>query len=85
MRDASAEPVRQTLQCQCCQRTIVVAVEGLFANPRSGSPQRFCNAACRQAAYRRRKADVAETTTAQRSGGRDRRLRPPEEVTPTAQ
>ncbi len=51
--------------------------QGLWANPRVGSPRRFCDPACRQAAYRRRRAGVAEDTPRQVTGGRDRRLTDP--------
>ena len=75
MRDASgATGPGRVSRCQCCGTDNVIAVEGLFANPKPGSPRRFCSPACRQAAYRRRRAGVAETTTLQRSGGRDRNL-----------
>ena len=84
MRDASGETVREVSICQCCGTTTVIAVEGLFANPQPGSERRFCSPACRQAAYRRRRAGVAEITPAQRKGGRDRHLRAIEEVTPIA-
>jgi hypothetical protein len=79
MRDASTsttdEPSRSGFTCQACQRFIVTAVEGLFTNPHRGSPQRFCSPACRQAAYRRRNADVAEDHPRQHTGGRNRRLK----------
>ena len=61
--------------CECCGTDTVIAVEGLFNNPKPGSPRRFCSPACRQAAHRRRQAGVAETVPAQRSGGRNRSLR----------
>jgi hypothetical protein len=82
MRDASDRPARTITICECCGTTTVTAVEGLFTNPTPGSPRRFCSPACRQAAYRRRRAGVTETTPTQRQGGRNRRLRNPEEVTP---
>ncbi len=75
MRDASQRPSREVSVCECCGATTVIAVEGLFSNPKPGSPRRFCSPACRQAAYRRRQAGVAESTPAQRSGGRNRHLR----------
>jgi len=84
MRDASGRPAREVLRCECCWRDIVVAVEGLLRSPRVGSPRRFCDPACRQAAYRRRRAGVPESTRSQRSGGRDRSLRAAEEVAPLA-
>lgn len=60
--------------CQACGHLVVTAVEGLFDNPRRGSEQRFCSPACRQRAYRRRRAQVEESAPAQRRGGRGRRL-----------
>ncbi len=65
---------RLGLTCQCCGRDIVTDVVGVFHNPEVGSPQRFCSPACRQAAYRRRRARVAEDTPTQRRGGRGRSL-----------
>jgi hypothetical protein len=79
MRDASEGPSREVSVCECCGNTTVIAVEGLFRNPKPGSSRRFCSPACRQAAYRRRQAGVAESTKAQRSGGRDRSLRAPQQ------
>ncbi len=76
MRDASAGPSREVSLCQCCGRQTVIAVEGLYRCPEPGSPRRFCSSACRQAAYRRRRAGVAETAPAQRKGGRSRSLKP---------
>ena len=38
--------------------------------------QRFCDPACRQVAYRRRRANAPENTPAQRQGGRGRKLNP---------
>jgi hypothetical protein len=78
-------PAREGFHCPSCDRDIVTAVEGLFRGRKSGSPQRFCSQSCRQAAYRRRKAGVAETTPGQFDGGRNRRLRSAEEVTPLAE
>jgi hypothetical protein len=82
MRDASGLPSRKVTRCECCGADTVIAVEGLFSNPETGSPRRFCSPACRQAAYRRRQAGVAESTKPQRTGGRDRSLRATGEVTP---
>jgi hypothetical protein len=82
MRDASDRPAREVSRCQCCGADTVITVEGLFSNPKTGSPRRFCSPACRQAAYRRRRAGVAEDTRPQRSGGRDRSLTTPEKMTP---
>ncbi len=82
MRDASERPARELHRCECCGTDTVIAVEGLFRNPKPGSPRRFCSPACRQAAYRRRHAGVAESTKPQRSGGRGRSLHANAEVTP---
>jgi hypothetical protein len=82
MRDASNRPARDVFRCECCQRDIVTAVEGLFSYPKPGSPRRFCSPSCRQAAYRRRRAGAAENAPAQRQGGRNRRLQANKEVTP---
>jgi hypothetical protein len=76
MRDASGPLAREGFTCPSCGRFIVTAIEGFFADRRSGSPRRFCDPACRQAAYRRRRAGVAEDVPAQRSGGRRRSLSP---------
>lgn len=86
MRDASGELRREGFECPVCRRFITTALEGFWRNPRVGSPQRFCGPACRQAAYRRRRAGVSEDTARQMIGGRDRRLTgptptPSEEVT----
>lgn len=74
MRDASASPRPEGFWCASCGRFKVTAVEGLFRNPPVGSPSRFCSPGCRQAAYRRRRAGVAEDAPRQHSGGRGRRL-----------
>ena len=50
------EPRRTSFICACCGREVVTAIEGLFYNHPVGSERRFCDAACRQAAWRRRKA-----------------------------
>jgi hypothetical protein len=76
MRYASP-PERRGYHCAACKRFIVTALEGLFYNPDVGSPTRFCSSACRQAAYRRRRAGVAEDSPPQRTGGRNRHLAPP--------
>ncbi len=82
MRDAIPLPAsrdglqRTGLRCQCCGRVIVLSVEGLFTTATRGSTQRFCGPACRQAAYRRRRAQTPENTPAQHQGGRRRRLNP---------
>jgi len=83
MRDASDDLARETLLCQCCGRSVTISIEGVFRNPQPGSPRRFCDPACRQAAYRRRRAGVDEAVTLQRSGGRGRGLKRVEEVRPT--
>jgi hypothetical protein len=75
MRDASGTPAREAFACACCGREIVVKIEGLFVDPQVGSPRRFCDRACRQAAYRRRKAGVPEDIGLQWRGGRGRNLR----------
>jgi hypothetical protein len=75
MRNASSRPTRCELTCARCGNKIVTAIEGLFYNPPVGSPQRFCSPACRQAAWRRRRAGVDETSPLQLIGGRSRSLR----------
>jgi hypothetical protein len=85
LRDASEEPARQWFHCPSCNRDIVTAIKGVFKSHKSGSPQRFCSQSCRQAAYRRRRAGVAESMPGQFKGGRNRRLKAVEkEVTPIA-
>ncbi len=74
MRDACEPPVREGFSCASCGRFNVTAVAGLFRQPRAGSPQRFCDPSCRQAAYRRRRAGVSEDAPRQLSGGRRRKL-----------
>jgi hypothetical protein len=76
MRDALSEPEPTGFACAACGRFVITAVEGLFRSVRAGSPRRFCDHACRQAAYRRRRAEVAEDTPLQHQGGRNRRLVP---------
>jgi hypothetical protein len=76
MRYASGDPVRREFTCAACNRRITTAIEGLYDNPRHGSPQRFCSPACRQAAYRRRRANAPENAPLQYHGGRTRRLKP---------
>jgi hypothetical protein len=75
MRNASDKEGRESFSCATCGRVVVTAIEGLFCNPSVGSPRRFCSAACRAAAHRRRRAGVPEDTPRQRTGGRARRLR----------
>jgi hypothetical protein len=72
--DASDLPARIEFWCECCGRNIVTAIDGLFYNPQTGSPRRFCDPGCRQAAYRRRKAGTPENTPLQYTGGRNRKL-----------
>ncbi len=74
LRDAPEAAVRDGFRCDSCGRFNVTAVVGLFARRRAGSAQRFCDPACRQAAYRRRRAGVQEDTPLQLHGGRSRRL-----------
>jgi len=85
MRDASDRPPREGFTCHSCGRFIVTAVEGLWRTPDVGSPRRFCDPSCRQAAYRRRRAGAAEDAPRQKAGGRNRHLTPTDnqEVTPT--
>jgi hypothetical protein len=78
MREPSPEPQRKGFTCPVCGRFIVTTIEGLFTNARSGSPRRFCDHACRQAAYRRRRAGAAEETPLQLKGGRGRQLTRPQ-------
>jgi hypothetical protein len=85
LRYAFEEVVREGFHCPSCNRDIVTAVAGVFAYPKVGSPQRFCSASCRQAAYRRRKAGVAESTPGQFKGGRRRRLKTADEKAPAQQ
>lgn len=68
---------RHGYHCDACGRFVVTAIDGLFRNRPTGSPARFCGPACRQAAYRRRRARTPENAPLQRSGGRRRRLTPP--------
>jgi hypothetical protein len=83
MRNALRRPVgqapneelaRTSFVCACCGRTVVTTIEGSFYNPPVGSKRRFCDAACRQAAWRRRKVGAPEATPLQRGGGRSRGL-----------
>jgi hypothetical protein len=84
MRNASSEPARCELPCARCGKKVVTAVQGLFYNPPVGSPQRFCSSACRQAAWRRRRAGVDETSPLQLTGGRSRNLRDQSDHQPEA-
>jgi hypothetical protein len=76
MRDASDRPAPEGFTCPVCGRFIVTAIDGFWSTPTSGSPRRFCDPACRQAAYRRRRAGVTEATPRQTTGGRNRHLSP---------
>jgi hypothetical protein len=69
-----AEPDREGFLCGPCGRFIVTAIAGLYRTGRRGSARRYCSAACRQAAYRRRRAGVPEDTPLQHRGGRGRGL-----------
>ncbi len=77
MRDASSRPPRQVFHCAACGREVLIWVEGIYARATVGSAHRFCDPACRQRAYRRRKAGVAEDSAAQLAGGRRRSLTKP--------
>ena len=79
MRNASERPPPHGFTCASCGTFTVTAVDGLFSNPRVGSQQRFCAPACRVAAWRRRRAGVAEDTARQPNGGRARCLNPADE------
>ncbi len=83
LRYASGVPAREGFTCGSCGRPVVTAIEGLFTSAKTGSPARFCGPACRQAAYRRRQAGVAENVPLQRRGGRRRSLRAPPPSEPT--
>lgn len=84
MRDASRSPARDGFTCEACARAVTTSIEGLYTNAKVGSPTRFCGPACRQAAYRRRQAGVAENTPLQYHGGRGRSLRDPDRRSPNA-
>src|SRR5579875_1182692 len=81
--DASRSPVRGRrasprplgFVCPPCGRFVATVVEGVVSRAERGSPPRFCSPACRQAAYRRRRAGVAEDVPLQPTGGRDRSLK----------
>ena len=62
--------------CPPCGRWIATGVDGLVLWAGTGSARRFCSPSCRQAAYRRRQAGVAEDLPLQLAGGRDRSLQP---------
>jgi hypothetical protein len=61
--------------CPPCGRFVPTVVEGMVLRVERGSPPRFCSPGCRQAAYRRRQAGVAEDVALQPGGGRDRSLK----------
>jgi hypothetical protein len=82
MRDASDRPAREGFTCASCGRFIVTAVDGLWRTPAVGSARRFCDPACRQAAYRRRRAAAAEDAPRQTVGGRNRHLNPTDKEAP---
>ncbi|HVA75169.1 MAG TPA: hypothetical protein VNF71_11465 [Acidimicrobiales bacterium] len=84
LRDACPQPARELSRCQCWGRDTVIAVEGACRNPQPGSARRFCSPACRRVTHRRQRAGATKDAPAQRSGGRGRRLRAVEEVTPLA-
>ena len=69
MRNALGRPAREGFSCAGCRSFTVTAVEGLLANPRVGTTQRFCSPACRQAAYpHRRTGPLAGGCARQHSG-----------------
>lgn len=83
-RDASAAttakrraPKPVGFVCPPCGRWIPTEIDGVVLRARRGSPSRFCSPGCRQAAYRRRQAGVAEDIALQPGGGRDRSLKRP--------
>jgi hypothetical protein len=81
-RDASraAPPARSEVTgpagfiCPPCGRFVAIEVNGVVLRAGRGSPPRFCSPGCRQAAYRRRQAGVAEDVALQLRGGRGRSL-----------
>ncbi len=69
--------------CARCGRQIVTSIAGVPARRAAGSPQRFCSPACREAARRRRRAEVPENAPLQPGGGGTRSLaRYPAETAP---
>ena len=60
--DPSPNPHREGFTCASCRRFVVTAVTGVFANPKVGSPTRFCSPACRTAAWCCRRVGVPEDT-----------------------
>jgi hypothetical protein len=73
-RNAST-PARVGFVCPPCGRFVPTSVGGRVLRVGRGSPPRFCSPSCRQAAYRRRRAGVAEDMPLQLGGGRDRSLK----------
>ena len=71
----SSTPARVGFVCPPCGRFVPTSVEGVVLRDGRGSPPRFCSPSCRQAAYRRRQAGVAEDMPLQLGGGRDRSLK----------
>jgi len=80
MRNASCPFEREGFSCAACGQVVITRIEGLFSNPKVGSPRRFCSLACRVAAHRRRQAGIPENTPLRRTGGRNRRLGAQEEL-----
>ena len=69
--------------CARCGRQIVTSIAGVPARRAARSPQRFCSPACREAARRRRRAEVPENAPLQPDGGGTRSLaRGPAETAP---
>lgn len=60
--------------CPPCGRFVATDLDGVAWRARTGSLPRFCSPACRQAAFRRRRAGVDEGLRLQREGGRNRSL-----------
>jgi hypothetical protein len=73
-KKASTGP-RAGFVCPPCGRFVPTSVEGVVLRDGRGSPPRFCSPSCRQAAYRRRRAGVAEDVPLLLGGGRDRSLK----------
>jgi hypothetical protein len=71
----ASTPARVGFVCPPCGRFVPTSVEGVVLRDGRGSPPRFCSPSCRQAAYRRRRAGVAEDMPLQLGGGRDRSLK----------
>ena len=73
-QSGSPEPAPVGFICPPCGRFIRTDLDGVVWRARTGSPPRFCSPGCRQAAYRRRRAGVAEGVGLQHGGGRNRSL-----------